>query len=66
MNENIGRQVGGRVEISDDEDDREMIKKDLFTGGADDEYVQRPTRYRSASVSSHESYEDGKSDRNNS
>jgi hypothetical protein len=30
VNENIGRHVGGRVEISDDEDDREKIKHDLF------------------------------------
>jgi hypothetical protein len=63
------------VEISDDEDDREKIKTDLFGVSSigwesciifaqgdydDDEAEQRPQRSRSASVSSRESYEDGK------
>ena len=31
LNENVGRTVGGRVEISDDEEnDRERIKEGLF------------------------------------
>lgn len=30
LNENIGHNVRGRVEISDDEDDRERIKGQLF------------------------------------
>ncbi|CAD5223704.1 unnamed protein product [Bursaphelenchus okinawaensis] len=67
VNENIGVKVGGRVQISDDEDDREKIQRELFNGAAndyddEDDFVERrPSRRersRSRSESSHESEED--------
>ncbi|CAD5232952.1 unnamed protein product [Bursaphelenchus xylophilus] len=66
VNENIGMKVGGRVQISDDEDDREKIQRELFNGTGDDyeddDFVERRPhrrdRSRSRSESSHESEED--------
>ncbi|KAI1712859.1 SH2 domain-containing protein [Ditylenchus destructor] len=58
VKDNLGLKVGGRVQISDDEDDRERIKSDLFGQDNFDEHEEQIDR----DIYDDEAQSDGESD----
>ncbi|KAI6199791.1 Suppressor of Ty 6-like protein [Aphelenchoides besseyi] len=59
VNENTGKHAGGRVEISDDEEDRLKIEREIFENDFEDDRLQRTRRPpRSNSISSRSSYDE--------